>query len=258
MELLVFSLLTAASLFAEAPEPEVSSPDDSPQTSAPVSQQEPAPTPTGRGTPKIENGTSNDRLLFALPNFQSVEDAGKLPPLTAGQKYGLVARSAFDPVQGPWYAMLAGIGQATNSEKSFGQGAEGYGKRYGTVFADGIMENFMVGAILPAALHQDPRFYQTSKGSFTHRLGYAMSRIVRTYSDSGTPQFNYSEVLGSAMTATIASYSYHPRDDRHIGNIATVWVTQLSYDALSYVTREFWPDIRRKLVGHKHQADPKP
>lgn len=120
------------------------------------------------GTPKIENGTSRDRLLFALPNFQSVEDVGRLPPLTAGQKYKLVFRSAFDPVQYPWYAMLAGIGQATNSESSFGQGAAGYGKRYVPVFADGIMEYFMVGAILPSVLHQDPRFYQTSKGSFMH------------------------------------------------------------------------------------------
>jgi hypothetical protein len=223
-------------------------------TVAQTAASETAPTSPPPGTPKIENGTSNDRLLFALPNFQSVEDVGKLPPLTEGQKYKLVVRSAFDPVQYPWYAMLAGIGQATNSESSYGQGAEGYGKRYGLVFADGIMENFMVGAILPSALHQDPRFYQTSKGSFMHRLGYAMSRVVVTRSDSGKEQFNYSEILGSSMTAVFGGYTYHPRQDHNIGNVATVWVTQLSYDTLSYVTREFWPDIRRKIVGHRHQA----
>jgi len=206
------------------------------------------------GAPKIENGTSNDRLLFALPNFQSVEDAGNLPPLTAGQKFNLVFRSSFDLVQYPWYAMLAGIGQATNSEAAYGQGAVGYAKRYGSNFGDGILENFMVGAVLPTALHQDPRFYQTSHGTVMHRLGYAMSRVVVTFSDSGEQEFNYSELLGSSMTAVIATYSWHPHDERNIGNIASVWVTQLGYDTLTFVVREFWPDLRRWLLRNREPA----
>jgi hypothetical protein len=224
----------------------------------PVLSQTPAPpdtpAPATAGEPKVKNGTSNDRLLFALPNFQTLEDVGHVAPLTAGQKYKLVLRSAFDPVQYPWYGMLAGIGQATNSEAAFGQGAEGYAKRYGAAFGDGVLENFMVGAVLPAALHQDPRFYQTSKGSAWHRLGYAMSRVVLTFSDSGKQQFNYSEILGSSMTATIATYSWHPRDERTIGDIGSVWGTQIGYDTLTYVTREFWPDLRRWLLKKKHPA----
>lgn len=221
----------------------------------PPGSDEPAPTASAASLePKVQNGTSNDRLLFALPNFQTLEDLGHVPPLTAGQKYKLVARSAFDPVQFAWYGMLAGIGQATNSEPAFGQGATGYAKRYGAAFGDGILENFMVGAVLPSAFHQDPRFYQTSKGSAWHRLGYAMSRVVVTFSDSGKQEFNYSEVLGSSMTATIATYSWHPRDERTISNIATVWGTQIGYDTLSYVTREFWPDLRRWLLQKKKPA----
>lgn len=171
--------------------------------------------------------------------------------MTAGQKYQLAFRGAFDWVQYPWYALLAGIGQAENSDASYGQGATGYAKRYATNFGDGVIENFMVGAILPAALHQDPRFYQTSKGGFAKRLGYAMSRIVVTRSDSGAAQFNYSEILGSSMTAAIATYSYHPHDERKLTDIASVWVTQLGYDTLTYVLREFWPDLRRKILRNK-------
>jgi hypothetical protein len=214
---------------------------DSP--AAPKTTQEPA-SPV-KSKPK--DGGSKDRLLFALPNFQTVEDGGKLPPMTAGQKYKLVVRSAFDPVQYPWYAMLAGIGQAENTDPSYGQGAEGYAKRYATNFGDGVTENFMVGAVFPSLLHQDPRFYQTSKGTFMHRLGYAMSRILVTRSDSGAEQFNYSEILGSTATATLVSYAYHPRDDRKLSSIATTWATQVGYDTLTCVTREFWPDLRRKI-----------
>jgi len=42
--------------------------------------------------------------------------------------------------------------------------------------------------------------------------------------------------------------------DRTLGNTADVWGTQVSYDALTIVVKEFWPDIHRKL-SHKHKSD---
>ena len=215
---------------------------------------------------KSEKSSSNDRLFFALPNFLTVENAAQVPPLTAGGKYKLVGRSAFDPVQFVWYAALAGISQAENSEPGFGQGAEGYGKRYGAYFADGTIENFMVGAVFPAMLRQDPRFFQSGKGSFFHRTGYAVSRALVTRTDSGNSQFNYSEIVGSAVAAAASTYSYHPRrtligesvsngvvtlkyaaSDRTLKNTASVWGSQVGYDTITYVVKEFWPDIRRKM-----------
>jgi hypothetical protein len=199
------------------------------------------------GEPTIENGTSNDRLFAVLPNFLSLEDAGEVPPLSVGAKFEVVARGAFDPVNIPWYGLLAGISQAQNSEPGFGHGALGYAKRFAANAADGTIENFMVGAVLPSLLHQDPRFYQSSNGTFLHRLEYAMSRMVVTRGDSGSSQFNASEIFGSAITAGVATYSYHPESDHNLKNAASVWVSQLGYDTLSMVIREFWPDIRRKF-----------
>jgi len=192
-------------------------------------------------------GTSNDRLFFALPNFLTLENAGQVPPLTAGQKFKVVARSSFDPVQYFWYGFLAGISQAENSEPGYGQGAEGYGKRYGAAFADGTIENFMTAAVLPSLLRQDPRFFQSGHGSFMHRTGYAVSRIFITRTDSGHQQFNFSEIFGSAASAAISTYSYHPSGDRTATNTASVWGTQVGYDTITFVVKEFWPDIRRKM-----------
>jgi hypothetical protein len=193
------------------------------------------------------NGTSKDRLGFVLPNFLTVENAGKIPPLTAKQKFDVVARGAFDYAQYPWYGFLAGISQAENSEPGYGQGAEGYGKRYGAAWADGTIENFWTGAILPSVLRQDPRYFQMGKGRFWHRTGYAISRIVVTRSDSGNNQFNFSEIFGSAISAGISTYSYHPHGDKTLRNTADVWSTQVAFDTLTLVVKEFWPDIRRKL-----------
>jgi hypothetical protein len=213
-------------------------------------------------------GTSNDRLLFALPNFLTLQNGGHVPPLTTKAKFQVVARGTFDYVQYPWWAFLAAINQADNSEPGFGQGWDAYAKRYGTTAADSTIENFMTGAILPSILRQDPRFFQSGEGGFMRRTWYAATRIVVTRTDSGHQQFNFSEVFGSALSAGIATYSYHPKStyistptnphlfvpsDRTLTNTAKVWGTQVSYDAITLVIKEFWPDIHRKL-SHKHPA----
>jgi hypothetical protein len=217
-------------------------------------------------------GTSNDRLFYALPNFLSIENTAQLPPLTTKQKFAVVARGTFDPVQYPWWALLSAIGQAENSEPGYGQGWVAYAKRYGTTAADSTLENFMTGAVLPSILHQDPRFFQSSKGGFTRRTGYAISRIFVTRTDSGHSQFNYSEIVGSALSAAISTYSYHPHStyistptnphlfipsDRTLANTASVWGTQVSYDTMTIVVKEFWPDIHRKL-SKKHNVNTSP
>lgn len=196
-----------------------------------------------------QTGTSNDRLFFALPNFLTVETPN-VPPLTVGQKFKVVTRGSFDYIQIPWYAFLAGISQAEDSEKGYGQGAEGYGKRFGAYFADGTIENYMTGAVLPSILHQDPRYYQSGQGGFWHRTKYAVSRIIVTRTDSGNHTFNISEIGGSAASAFISTYSYHPSEDRNVSNTMSVWGTQVGYDTMTLVIKEFWPDIRRKI--HKN------
>jgi hypothetical protein len=200
--------------------------------------------------PHSQLGTSNDRLFKVLPNFLTLEDAKQQPPLATGEKFKVVARGSFDYVIFPWYGLLAGISQAEKSEPGYGHGAAGYGKRYGAAFADTTTEAFMVGAVLPSLLRQDPRFYQSRNGRFLHRLGYAVSRIVITRTDSGAEQFNYSEIFGSAISAGISTYSYHPRSDRTLPNTVGVWSTQVGYDTISNVIKEFWPDIRR-MISHK-------
>jgi hypothetical protein len=219
---------------------------------------------TGKAPPP---GTSNDRLAGLLPNFLTLETGAKLPPLTVKQKFGVVARGSFDPVQYPWWALLSGLDQAAKSDPALGQGWEGYGKRYGIVAADGTIENFMVAAVLPTLLHQDPRFFQSSQGGFLHRTGYAVTRIVITRGDSGRTQFNFSEIIGAGLAAAISTYSYHPEStfistpsnphlfvpsDRTFLNTCSVWGTQVSLDTMTIFIKEFWPDLRRAIRKKKN------
>jgi hypothetical protein len=254
---------------AGTPQPETK---PSPATTDQTTPAQVSPTQTG-DTKAKPDGTSNDRLFYALPNFLTLRTREQVPPLTTKQKYSVIVRSSFDPVQLPWYGFLSAISQAENSEGGYGQGWAGFGKRFGAYAADGTIENFMVGAILPAALHQDPRFFQSGEGSFGHRAFYSMSRIVVTRGDSGKSEFNYSEIVGAALASAISTYSYHPRSyityhydsmgtktavfnpsDRTLKNTASVFASQVGYDALTFVVKEFWPDIQRKISKKHSQA----
>jgi hypothetical protein len=223
---------------------------------------------TESGQGKVQ-GTSNDRLFYTLPNFLTLQGAHQLPPLSVKDKYKVVALGTFDVVEYPWWGVIAAIGQANNSDPAFGQGWPAYAKRYGITGGDAMVENFMVGAVFPSILRQDPRYYQSGRGSFLRRTGYSISRIFVTLSDSGHTQFNFSEIFGAYTAACISTYTYHPKStfistpsnphefissERTFGNTISTWGTQISLDTLTLVVKEFWPDIHRKMAKHKSGA----
>ena len=161
-----------------------------------------------------------------------------------------MAESVLDPYEFGIVGFLAGIGQATKDTPSWGQGMKGYGIRYAADFGDQVIGNFMVGAVLPSVFRQDPRYFQSGKGSFLHRAGYALSRIILTRGDSGRTQFNISEIAGNGMAAAISN-SYHPAADRTLVETGQTLGTQIGVDAFGYELKEFWPDIRRKVFRKK-------
>lgn len=197
-------------------------------------------------TPQTVAPQKDDRLFFFMPNLLTVDNAANVAPLKTKQKFSLVAQGTFDPVEYPWYAFTSEISNANNADPTLGTGWSGYGKRYTLNFVDGTSENFLVGAVMPAAFHQDPRYYRMGKGGFLKRSGYAISRIVVTRSDSGHNQMNFSEIFGSGLAAGFGDL-YHPRDERTLSNTLLDWKTLVAYDTLALFIREFWPDIRKAL-----------
>jgi len=195
-------------------------------------------------------GKQGSRVFGVMPNQLTVEGATNEKPLSTGEKFKLVAEGEFDPYEFVVVGILAGIGQATNDTPQWGQGAKGYGIRYGTDFGDQMIGNFMVGAVMPTLFRQDPRYFQSGKGSFWRRTGYALSRVVITRGDSGKTQFNISEIGGNAIAGVISN-TYHPASERSVAQTGQTWATQLAVDAIGFELKEFWPDIRRKFSKRK-------
>jgi hypothetical protein len=193
----------------------------------------------------------NDRIFKVIPNYRTVEDEKQEPTkLSPGEKFKLGFEDSFDPYAYPAAGIFAGIAMAQNQTKSFGQGAAGFGKYYGTAFADQTIGNMMSESVFPVMLHQDPRYFPMGKtgGGFWKRVRYSVSREWITRTDSGTNAFNSSELVGNAA-ATAISNTYYPAENRTASNNAYKWSQQIALDAFFNVLKEFWPDMRQKLFG---------
>ncbi len=153
------------------------------------------------------------RLLGVFPNFR-VSYEPNAAPLDARQKFHLSLKSVADPISFADTALFAGIQQARNDFPGFGDGADGYAKRYAALYATRITDTMITHALLPAVFRQDPRYFYKGTGSTASRAGYAISRAVIRKGDNGRWQFDYSRVLGHLASAGISNL-YYPPEDRH-------------------------------------------
>ena len=154
------------------------------------------------------------RVLGVFPNFYT-SYIWKAEPLTSKQKFQLALRSSIDPVAFLSTGAVAGIQQWDDDFDGYGQGAEGYAKRYGANYADGFIGIMLGGAVLPSILHQDPRYFYKGTGSIRSRALYAISTVVICRGDNGQWQPNYSNVLGTLAAGGISN-AYYPANDRGV------------------------------------------
>jgi hypothetical protein len=153
------------------------------------------------------------RVLGIVPNFY-VSYIPNAVSLTPRQKFKLAWKTSVDPVTFLIVGASAGVEQAQNHFNGYGQGTEGYAKRFGAGYADTVSGTFIGGAILPSLLKQDPRFFYKATGSFRVRFLYALAASVVCKGDNGHWQANYSNVLGNLASGGISNL-YYPDQDRN-------------------------------------------
>lgn len=183
------------------------------------------------------------RVLGLMPNFYS-SYIWNAEPMTPKLKLQLTMRAAMDPMTFMVAAASAGMEQAHNTFPGYGQGSEGYAKRFGAAYADATMGRMISRALLPAVLHQDPRYFYRGSGSIRSRLFYALAQSVVCRGDNGRLQPNYSEVLGSFTVAEVSTL-YRAPGDRHPGLTVRHGFIIMGDGALENVLREF---LSRKLT----------
>jgi hypothetical protein len=153
------------------------------------------------------------RVLRFIPNFY-VSYVPNAAPLTPKQKFELAWKSTFDPATFALTGVIAGAQQAHNDFSGYGQGLQGFGKRYGASYADLITGTFVGGAMLPSLLKQDPRYFYKGSGSTRSRILYAIANSVICKGDNGHWETNYSNILGSIAAGGISNL-YYPANSRN-------------------------------------------
>jgi hypothetical protein len=191
----------------------------------------------------------NDRLFLVVANYATVEHPNVITPLTAKQKFKIGAEDAFDTYSIPLAALLAAIAQAKNDDASWGQGWLPYGKRLAAGYGDTVIGSFMTTGVFPSMLHEDPRYFRLGTGTKKARSWYALKRILVIRNDRGGSEFNFSEFGGNGAAAAI-SLTYHSRADLNFSSWAGDYGTQIAIDVIANQAKEFWPDIRKKVL-HK-------
>lgn len=185
------------------------------------------------------------RVLGFVPNFY-VSYIPHAAPLNPKQKFELAWKATLDPITFGVTGAIAGIEQAQNSFSGYGQGAQGYGRRYGATYADLVTSTFIGGAILPSVLKQDPRYFYKGSGSKRSRVLYAIGNAVICKGDDGRWQPNYSNVIGNLAAGGISNV-YYPANDRGVGLTLESGLVGIGATAATNLLQEF---LIRKLTPH--------
>jgi hypothetical protein len=204
--------------------------------------QDSPPSPTAPDPQDAEGG----RVLGLIPDNKIVPSTNLATeePLTVGGKFMLAFKDTIDPFTFVLAGFYSGVAQWQNDYPSFGEGASGYGKRFGAAYADQAIGNYLTEAIIPSLLHEDPRYFRKGSGRKRTRLVYALSRTIITRKDNGRSSFNYSEVVGNGIAAGIANL-YYPASQRSVGEAGEKLGIQVISDSAFNVLLEFWPDMKR-------------
>jgi hypothetical protein len=152
--LLTLALLPISVLCQESSQllPDALQPQDQSKQSNPIQTDQPAK-------------PSKNHIFWVIPNYWADENRTQINPLTAGAKFKIAFDDSFDPSAFLVAGAFAGLADAQNSYREFGDRAAAFGKYYAAGFADQAIGHMMTEAVFPVALHQDPRYFVKGRGA---------------------------------------------------------------------------------------------
>jgi hypothetical protein len=188
------------------------------------------------------------RVFGMIPNFY-VAYGPNPAPLPAKLKYTLALKVTTDPITLAGVLFFAGINQAARTP-DYVEGWTGYGQRVGAAAADGFTDIMIGGAILPALLHQDPRYYYKGTGSKKSRLARALYSPFACKGDNGHWEPNYSTIGGDVFSSALSNL-YYPKSDRGGGLVVENVLTSTAERTVSTLMQEFV--LRKFTTGPKNK-----
>jgi hypothetical protein len=190
------------------------------------------------------NTAGNDGVDRSLPSTFHCGDRDDLPmtrkdlgcfwwthTFNAQMLAGAAFNSALDPL----------VNNATS--KYWGQGAEGFAKRFGTRVAQSMAKG-TGEALVGMAFKEDPRFYESRKQGFWPRMGFAVTHTVIVRNDKGHEQFSAGRVAG-AFSSGFIGMAWTPDPINRPQDALVRTGTAMGGTLAGSIWKEFQPDITR-------------
>jgi len=200
---------------------------------------------TSQGVNPLRSGVGLVELLkrksVVFPDIAT--DTGRLD---TWQKFELAANNSVALSTIAAALCAAGYGQAVNSPAGYGQGGEGYAKRFGALMGRAASYNIFGNFVIASAVHEDPRFYVKKDLSFMQSVKYSAERVFVAQSDSGEKMVDFAGLLGPLAGEALAN-TYYPKGNRQIGDALVRYGTDHAWRFAANMLRQYWPKINRKL-----------
>jgi len=196
-----------------------------------------------------QSAATKSQSSAQLPDTPTPQETDAPGRLSLAERLDVYRHSitSFEVVVGP--ALGSAVNQARNEPPEWGGGAAGFGDR----FASGC-GRMLIGRTIrfgvAAVDHEDPRFHSSKETGVWRRWRYATIHyfIVNTDSGSQIPAFSrFAGVYGAAFI----SNAWYPASRANTSHALLRGTTALAAGVGWNVFREFWPDIRDGLHGHK-------
>jgi hypothetical protein len=159
--------------------------------------------------------------------------------LTFGERARIYKRSVFNPetILGPAFA--AGINQARNQPSGFGQGGEGYARRFGSGVARDVIGR-TIGFGVAALDGEDPRYFRSDSHSILVRTRHAIvsSFVSPTASGRQIPAFSH---FAASYGAAFISNTWYPDNVTTAADAARRGSISLGVSMGLNMLREFVP-----------------
>jgi hypothetical protein len=205
-----------------------------------------APLPKAQGTAQAK-GTTGEIIGFMTNRSLIFPDiATSSAPLSVGQKFKLFVNESVSPASFISSAISAGFNQWRDVPHDYGQGAEGYGKRFGESMARGASQNFFGSFVTASILHEDPRFFPQYHPTFWGSVKYSAKRIVVTRTDSGRSTFNVAGFVGPVAAEALAN-TYLPRSEQTGAKAAERIASDLAWKFAGNMFKNYWPTLFKDL-----------
>ncbi|HEY2116828.1 MAG TPA: hypothetical protein VGJ51_17155 [Candidatus Angelobacter sp.] len=220
-------------------EPQSPNPQQSPRKADQDSYPQPAPTP--QRDAKKGNASS-----ATADQSSTVGDTASSGPLNVKGKLRYFAVETFRPGIYPVAAFYVGLTMA-NPPKAYPpewrQGLPGFARNYGDFMASwaAVQGGKFVAASL---LHEDPRYFISTRKNFVARLANAVRYAVIDRSDSGRPRLAVANVAG-AFAGGFVGNAYLPDPYANASHGFSRSALALTGFVTSNLADEFHPEIHR-------------